>query len=159
MDPTALLGFYMQRLFFHLRCLVISCALLECSVASHADSCVMFHKRAPLRAVCGRVNNILGEKLNNVDLGLTGENGSVLFSTRSDTKGFFSFGSIPKGDYTLHAKAPGYREAEREIRVTSTDEEKCSPKIEVTLGLRVCDTGTHIKGVDKPSDLDSEFRK
>jgi hypothetical protein len=65
----------MQRLFFHLQCLVIGCALLECSVAAHADSCVMFHKRAPMRAVCGRVINIAGEKLNQVELTLTGRNG------------------------------------------------------------------------------------
>jgi hypothetical protein len=149
----------MQRLFFHVQCLVIGFTLLECSVASHADSCVMFHKRAPVRAVCGRIINIAGEKLNNVDLTLTGETGSVLFTTRSDTKGSFSLGSIPKGDYMLHAKAPGYRVAEREIRVTHTDEKKCSPKIDITLGFRYCDTGTQVKGVDKPSDLDSEFRK
>jgi hypothetical protein len=149
----------MQRLFFHLQCLVIGCALLECSVAAHADSCVMFHKPAPMRAVCGRVINIAGETLNQVDLTLTGETGSVLFTTRSDSKGFFSFGSIPKGDYTLHAKVTGYRVAEREIRVTNTGEEKCSPKIDITLGFRVCDTGTYVKGVDKPSDLDSELRK
>jgi hypothetical protein len=149
----------MQKLFFRLHCLVIGCTLLECSVASYADSCVMFHKRAPVRAVCGRVNNIAGEKLNNVDLTLAGETGSVLFTTSSDIKGSFSFGSIPKGDYTLHAEAPGYRVAEREIRVTNTDEKKCSPKIDVTLGFRVCDTGVRVKGVDKPSDLDSEFAK
>jgi hypothetical protein len=149
----------MQRLFSHLQCLVIASALLECSVPSHADSCVMFHKRAPVRAVCGRVINIAGERLNSVELTLTGETGSVLFTTRSDAKGSFSFGSIPKGDYTLHAKAPGYHVAQREISVNHTGEEKCSPKIDVTLGLRVCDTGTHIKGVDKPSDLDSEFGK
>ncbi len=73
--------------------------------------------------------------------------------------GSFSFGSIPKGGYTLHVEATGYYVAEREIRVTSGDEEKCSPKIEVTLGLKVCDTGIYIKGVDKPSDLDSQFGK
>jgi hypothetical protein len=111
----ALLELPMQRLFFHLQCLVIGCALLECSVAAHADSCVVFHKRAPMTAVCGRVINIAGEKLNQVDLTLTGETGSVLFTTRSDSKGFFSFGSIPKGDYTLHAKVTGYHVAEREI--------------------------------------------
>ena len=119
----------MQRLFFHLQCLVIGCALLECSVAAHADSCVMFHKRAPMRAVCGRVINIAGEKLNQVELTLTGETGSVLFTTRSDSKGFFSFGSMPKGDYTLHAKATGYHVAEREIRVTNTGEENARPKL------------------------------
>jgi hypothetical protein len=149
----------MQRLFFRLQSLVLTFALLECSVALHADSCLMFHKRAPVRAVCGRVINIAGEKLNDVELTLTGETGSVLFTTRSDTKGSFSFGSIPNGDYMLHAKAPSYRRAEREIRVTNTDAEKCSPKIEVTLGFQVCDTGIYVKGVDKTSDLDSEFRK
>jgi Carboxypeptidase regulatory-like domain len=123
----------MQRRFFHLQCLVIGCALLECSAASHADSCVMFHKRVPMRAVCGRLINIAGEKLNHVELTLSGETGSVLFTTRSDSKGFFSFGSIPKGDYTLHAKVTGYHVAEREIRVTNTGEEKCSPKIAITV--------------------------
>ena len=73
--------------------------------------------------------------------------------------GYDSFGSISEGDYTLHAKAPGDRVAEREMRVTNADEEKCSPKIDVTLGFRVGDTGTHVKGIDKPSALDSEFRK
>jgi hypothetical protein len=43
--------------------------------------------------------------------------------------------------------------------VTETDEEKCSPKIDVTLGFGSCDAGTYVKGVDKPSDLDSEFRQ
>jgi hypothetical protein len=149
----------MQRLFSHLQCLVIAFALLACSVVSHADSCVMFHKRAPVRAVCGRVINIAGEKLNDVELTLTGETGSVLFTTKSDTKGSFSFGSIPKGNYTLHAKAPSYRVAEREIRVTKADEKKCSSKIDVKLGFGMCDTGTHVKGVDKPSDLDAGFSK
>jgi len=149
----------MQGLFFRLHRLVISCALLECSVASHADSCVMFHKPAPVRAVCGRVTNRAGEKLNNVALTLTGETASVLFTTWSDTKGSFSFSSIPNGDYTLHAETTGYRVAKREIRVTNTDEEKRSPKINVTLGFGSCDTGTYVKGVDKPSGLDSEFRQ
>ena len=148
----------MQGFFFRLECLVIGYALLECSVASNADSCVMFHKRTPVRAVCGRVVNIAGEKPNNVELTLTGGTGSVLLTIWSDTKGSFSFSAVPNGDYTLHAEAPGYRVAKREIRVTNTDEEKCSPKIEVTLGFGSCDTGTYVKGVDRPSDLDSEFR-
>jgi hypothetical protein len=71
----------------------------------------------------------------------------VLFTTRSDSKGSFSFGSIPKGDYTLHVKAPAYRTAEREIRVTNSDEEKSLPKIDVTLGFRRCEASTHVKGV------------
>jgi hypothetical protein len=81
----------------------------------------MFHKRAPVRTVCGRVVNVAGEKLDHVDRTLTGEAGSVLFTTRSDNKGSFSFGAIPKGDYTLHGKAPGYRVAARDIQVTNVD--------------------------------------
>jgi hypothetical protein len=144
----------MQRLSFYLRCLVISCALLDCSSSSHADTCVLFHKRAPVKAVCGRVINIAGEKLDNVELTLPDETGPVLFTTRSDTKGSFSFGLIPKGDYTLHVIAPGYHVVERQIRVTNTNEKKCSPKIDVRLGFDVCDSGTRVTGVDKLSDLD-----
>ena len=147
-----------DRTSFALRLLVLG-ALLQYSAAAHADECLKFHKRAPMRAVCGRVINIAGEKLGTVELTLTTEAGSVFSTTRSDSMGSFSFGSIPKGDYTLHVEATGYYVAEREIRVTSGDEEKCSPKIEVTLGLKMCDTGIYIKGVDKPSDLDSQFGK
>jgi hypothetical protein len=147
----------MQRLFFRLQYLVIGCALLEYS-AAHADTCVMFHKRVPVKAVCGHVINIAGEKLNNIDLTLTGETG-LLLTTRSDAQGSFSFGSISQGDYALHAAAPGYHAADRKLRVTHTNEGKCSPKIEITLGFQVCDTGIRVKGVDKFFDLDSEFGK
>jgi hypothetical protein len=123
----------MQGLFFGLQCLVIGCAFLECSVAAHADSCVMYHKRAQVRAVCGRVINIAGEKLNDVELILTGETGSVLFTTRSDSKGSFSFGWIPKGDYTLNVVVPGYHVAQRGVRVTTSNKGKCSPKIAFTV--------------------------
>jgi hypothetical protein len=51
----------------------------------------MFPKRAPVRAVCGRIINLAGEKLNNVDLTLTGETGSVLFTTRSDQRFFLGW--------------------------------------------------------------------
>jgi hypothetical protein len=116
----------------------------------------MYHKRAPVKAVCGRVTNIAGEKLNDVEITLTGGSDAVLFTARSNAKGSFSFSPIPKGDYTLHVKAPGYHEALRDIRVTRITK-KCSPKIQIRLGFKVCDTGTYINGVDKPSDLDSEF--
>src|SRR6202035_127958 len=98
----------MQRLFFHLQCLVIGWALLECSVASHADSCVMFHKRAPVRAVCGKIVNELGERPDGVELTLATESGSALFTAKTDKRGRFAFGPTPKGDYTLRATAPSY---------------------------------------------------
>ena len=117
----------MQRLFFHLQCLVIGCALLECSVASHADSCVTFHKRAPVRAVWGRVINVAGEKLNNVDLPLTGETGSVLFATRSDTTHLAQFqratiGCMPKRPVTawLSEKCESPTPMRKNARLKST---------------------------------------
>ena len=139
----------MKRRFFPLQCLVIGCTLLQCSTALHANTCFKFHKRAPVKAICGRVMDLTGQRLNNAGLSLTGETGSVLYSTTSDGQGYFSFHSIPKGDYTLHVESPGYYVAEREIRVISASEKKCSPKIEVTLGVQICDTGTYVKGVDK----------
>jgi len=106
-------------------------------------------KRAPVKAVCGRVTNPVGEKLNKVELTLSGEAGAVLFTTSSDNEGRFSFGSIPKGDYLLRAKAPrGYVDTQREIRVIKNNQKRCSPKIEVQLGTGDCTTFTYIKGVD-----------
>lgn len=146
----------MQQVFPCLAVLVVGCVLLQPTVSS-ADSCVMYHKRAPVKGVCGCVSNVAGDKLKNVEITLARDGDSVLFNTRSDSKGSFSFGSIPEGNYTLHIKASGYREVQRDLRV-SRSEKQCEPTIDVKLGLRVCDTGTYVKGVDKPSDLDAGFR-
>ncbi|MGA8271815.1 MAG: carboxypeptidase-like regulatory domain-containing protein [Candidatus Sulfotelmatobacter sp.] len=147
----------MQRLSFRLQCLVIGWSLLQPSVLLQADSCVKFHKRAPVKAVCGRVTNPLGEKLSDVELTVTGETDSVLFTTKSDSAGSFRFRLVPKGDYTLHVEPRlGYIGIQREIRVTKSNEEKYSRKIDITLGTSSCTTGTEVKGVDKPSDLDSK---
>ena len=149
----------MPRLLFRLRWLVLGFAVVRPTIL-HADECVKFHKRAPVKAVCGRVINAAGERLNKVDLTLTGEPGVVLFTASSDKEGRFSFGLIPKGGYLLRAKGPvGYSEVQREIRVTNNNEKRCSPKIEVSLGPGSCSSGTRIKGVDKPSDLESESVK
>lgn len=146
----------MPKLYPFSLSLVIVCALLQSS-PSDADTCVLYHKRAPLKAVCGTVIDPTGERLKDVELTLTDEKGSVAFSTHSDAKGEFSFRLVPKGDYTLNVAAKGYHKAQRDIRVIRTGSQSCHRKIAVTLGVRVCDTGTRIKGIDKPSDLDADF--
>jgi Carboxypeptidase regulatory-like domain len=150
----------MPRLLFHLRCLILGFAFVQCPPILHADECVKFHKRAPVKAVCGRVTNAAGERLTKVDLTLTGETGTALFTANSDNEGRFSFGSIPKGDYLLRAKGPvGYSEVQREMRVTGNNEKRCSPKIEISLGPGSCSSGARVKDVDKPSDLESKLVK
>lgn len=149
---------HVRRLFVCLEVLAIGCVLLWRTV-SGADSCLMYHKRATVNGVCGSVANIAGEKLSDAEITLTGEGGTVLFDTKSDSRGSFSFRSTPEGNYRLHVKATGYREAQRDLRVSHSDENKCKPKIDVKLGFRVCDTGTYIRGVDKPSDLDADSHK
>ena len=152
--------FCMSRLFVHLQWLVLGFAFVHCPTILHADECVKFHKRAPMKAVCGRVTNAAGESLTKVELTLTGETGAALFRASSENEGRFSFGSIPKGDYLLRAKGPvGYSEVQREIRVTKNNRKRCSPKIVISLGPGSCMSGVRIKGVDKPSDLESDLVK
>jgi len=136
--------------------IVIACALFQSSL-SYADTCVMYHKRAPVKAVCGTVIGPTGERLKDVELTITDEKGSVFFSTHPDAKGQFSFRLVPKGDYTLNASTKGLHKAQRDIRVIRTGSHSCHQKIAITLGVSICDTGTRIKGIDKPSDLDAEF--
>jgi Carboxypeptidase regulatory-like domain len=148
----------MQKLSFCLILLAVGCILLQ-PIPAGADTCVKYHKRAPVKRVCGLVVNGVGEKLKDVEITLTGEGNSILFDTKTDNAGTFSFGPIPHGDYTLHVKAHGYHEAQRDLRVNHSKGKKCKSKIDVTLGFDVCDAGTNIKGVDKPSDLDTDFQK
>jgi uncharacterized surface anchored protein len=137
---------------------ILFLAVLVSSTQADADTCVKYHKRAPLKAVCGRVINVAGEKLSDVEFSLTDDKGAVLYTTKSDTKGRFRFESVRKGNYILHATAAGYQATQRDVQVTRETNRKCSPKVEVTLGLSVCSTGTYVKGVDKPSDLDADFQ-
>lgn len=146
----------MVRLFPISWPLLTACVLLQCS-PSNADSCVFYHKRAPVKTVCGTVIDPTGERLTDVELTLTDWKGSLVFRTHSDTKGKFSFRSVPKGDYTLNVAAEGLHKANRDIRVIRTGNRSCHRKIAVTLGVSVCDTGTYIKGIDKPSDLDADL--
>ena len=154
LDPTDLFGGdYVQRLFSQLQCLMIGCALLGCSIAAYADSCVMFHKRAPVRAVCGKIINELGERPEGVKLTLATASGSSLFTAKTDTRGRFDFGPVPKGDYTLRATAPSYLSEQRPIRVTRDRDNTCKAMIEVKLGTSPCRGGIYVKNFDKESDL------
>jgi Carboxypeptidase regulatory-like domain len=123
----------MPRLYRFSWALVIACALLQSSL-SDADTCVLYQKRAPVKAVCGTVIDPTGERLKDVELTLTDEKGSVVFSTHSDAQGRFSFHLVPKGDYTLNAAPDGYHKAQRDIRVIRRSGRSCHQEIAVTLG-------------------------
>jgi hypothetical protein len=135
--------------FSNLRYFVIICALLPWSDGSHAATCVLPSKRAAVSDVCGRVINPAGERLNGVELSLTSESDSATFAVESDGVGSFSFGPVPKGDYTLHATALHYHGAVRQIRVARSSDKPCTGRIVITLGFDVCDTGVRVKGTDK----------
>jgi hypothetical protein len=113
----------------------------------------MFHKRAPVRAVCGKIINEAGEPPDGVELTLTTESGSSLFTAKTDKRGRFAFGPVPKGDYTLRATAPSYLTAQRPIRVTCDRDDICKATIEVKLGTSSCRGGISVKGIDNQSEL------
>jgi Carboxypeptidase regulatory-like domain len=140
-------------------CLTVCILLLQCA-AVRADECVKFYKRAPVPSVCGRIVNIAGETIDGIDVELIDEAGSgSSFWAHSDKKGRFVFNPVSQGDYTMRIDAPGYGKVVRQLRVTQTNDRHCRTQIEVTLGLKVCDTGTFVKGFDKQSDLLKELER
>jgi hypothetical protein len=144
----------MQISFVYIRSVVIGLILLQSVSNCYADTCSKYHKRAPVRVVCGQVSNSLGKRPDGVELTLLTASGTALFTTKADSQGKFAFGQVPKGDYTLRALAPGYTTEERQIHVIDDQGRSCkAPKIEVKLGFRSCDGGIYIRGVDKKSDL------
>jgi len=132
---------------------VVGFILLQFACVCYADTCSKYHKRAPVKSVCGRITNILGQRPDGVGLTLVTESGSVLSSAQVDNHGKFSFTPVPKGDYTLRATAPGYRTEQRQLSVTRDRTKNCKPTIDVKLGFTTCQGGTYIRGVDKKSDL------
>lgn len=144
----------MQTRFSNIRSVAVGLILLHNAGNCFVDTCYKYHKRAPVKSVCGRVSNALGEPPDGVTLTLLTASGSTLVSVQADKKGKFVFEHIPKGDYTLRAIAAGYTTEERQIRLTRDQENSCKhPRIEVRLGFRSCDGGIYIKGIDKASDL------
>ncbi len=143
----------MQRLLPPIRFVALGCILLQSVAARSMDECYKYHKRASVKSVCGRIQNIAGEHPDGVVITLTTSTGVVLSTAHIDDRGGFSFGPVSKGNYLLRATAPGYHTVERDLLVTHDKYKACQPKIEVTLGLRVCDSGTYVKGFDKKSDL------
>lgn len=143
----------MQRQFLYIVSLAFGLILLQPVAARAVDECFKYHKHAEVKSVCGRIDNQLGERPDGVELTLVTNSGSVLSSAKVDAKGRFTFAPVPKGDYLLRATAPGYSTEERELRVTHDRDQKCKPRIEVRLGLKVCSGGTYIRGFDKKRDL------
>jgi len=132
---------------------VVGFILLQSACVGYADTCYKYHKRAPVKSVCGRITNTLGQRPDGIELTLVTESGSVFASAQVDNQGKFAFVPVPKGDYTLRATAPGYRTEERQVSVTHDRTKSCKPNIDVKLGFTTCQGGTYIRGVDKKSDL------
>lgn len=125
------------------------CILLSSIDVSWANTCVDVAERAPVRAVCGRIFNPIGEPVQSAEVSLVNESGATLYIATIGKAGSFSFGALPKGDYTLRATAPGYVPEQRKISVTRGQNQNCKPKIEVKLGLTACGGSTFVKGFDK----------
>jgi len=141
------------------RPLLIAIVAIQLHSSAWQPECVKYHKRARVRAVCGRVTNPAGEFINGAELSLISDCVSSPQVVKSDAKGRFEFTGVPKGNYTLHATSRDYHVADRDIEVISAGSQQCEPAIEIQLGFDVCDTGVFVRGVDKPSDLDSERGK
>lgn len=137
----------------YVRFVALGCILLQSVAAYSVDTCYKYHKRAPVKSVCGRIQDISGARPDGLELTLVTLNGSVLSTAQIDHDGKFIFGPVRKGDYLLRATAPGYQKLERELRVTHDQDKSCKPRIEITLGFRSCDGGTYVSGFDKKSDL------
>lgn len=143
----------MQKQLLFFRFVALAFILLQSVAARSVDTCYKYHKRAPVKSVCGEIHNILGQSPDGVAIALVTSTGALLATAQVDHRGKFVFGPVPKGDYLLRATAPGYLTLERELSVTRNNDKSCKPRIEMTLGFRSCDGGTYVKGFDKKSDL------
>lgn len=140
----------MQICFSRIRSVVIGLILLHTAGNCFVDTCTKYHKRAPVKSVCGRVSNPLGERPDGAELTLLTASGAALLTVKAENNGKFAFGRVSKGDYTLRATAPGYTTEERQIHLTRNQGNSCKQaRIEVRLGFRSCDGGIYIKGVEK----------
>ena len=77
----------MQTRFSNIRSVAVGLILLHNAGNCFVDTCYKYHKRAPVKSVCGRVSNALGEPPDGVTLTLLTASGSTLVSVKADKKG------------------------------------------------------------------------
>ena len=70
--------------------------------------------------VQGVVEGPGGTALATAEISLTNKAGGEPLVTQSDEDGEFIFSKVPRGDYTLHTKLPGFQDGEMSVTVGST---------------------------------------
>jgi hypothetical protein len=117
-----------------------------------------WHKRAPVEAVCGRVVGVTERQLKDVEATLTDVQGSAVFRAHSDARGKFS-SQFPKATtgYMLSRRAPTKPSGKFDSPALVV--QACHRKIAVSLGMSYGHNATYIEGIDKPSDLDADFKR
>jgi hypothetical protein len=103
-----------------------------------ASTCVAPKAMKVSGAVCGKVFDISGASVPNVDILLADTNGAVVSRAHSDSNADFSFPSLPKGAYRVTPPA-GYRMFAGAIEVTSSRATRaCKRPVYVYLGVGDC---------------------
>ena len=115
------------------------------AIPLQADECLAPKNPVPAAVVCGRVVDPVGGIVANVELQLvTGE--TVVAKANADAQGNFMFGPVPKGEYDLTTKVPGWY-LFWPVKVTSSKvSQACKQPLEVKLGIKTCGPFVSKKG-------------
>ena len=115
------------------------------SVDGWSYTCLGPKNPVPAKAVCGRVQNPIGESVSDFDLQVMSKDKTVVGEVRTDSNGNFMFPPLPRGEYDLAVNSNGWR-LFWPVRVTSSKGvNKCTEPLKIRLSL-VCSGSVSKKG-------------
>jgi len=111
------------------------------AIGLSADTCSTAKALKVSGAVCGKVLDVTGALVPNVDLLMVDTNGAEVSGVRSDSNAEFAFPALAKGKYKVSSVSP-WRIFSGAIEVTSSKQTlACKRPVFVYLGVGDCSGG------------------
>ncbi len=124
-------------------------AFALCSVSVGANTCLGPKNPVHASAVCGKVQDPIGESVADLDLQIVDESRTLIAEVHTDAKGSFSFHPLPKGKYHLTTNSPEWHLFWPLLVTASKEAKRCTRPIEINLRLgcpaSVSKKGYHVK--------------
>jgi|SRR5271163_2021054 len=135
----------MRRVLASLQVAVIFAAFAW-SADLRANTCVALPPPKISGPLCGRVMDVSGATIPDVELRMVDKTESIVARTRADSQGDFRFPPVAKGRYRVTTTAEGFLGYIGEIEITS-DKKNCGRPVSVYLTTSSCPGGIN---KDKP---------
>lgn len=132
-------------------CRTVLLATLVCQpFLCSATTCIAL-KKFKIRQVCGQIQTVMGDQVPDAMIQVV-KNGDSSASSRmqSDPEGYFRFGRLDEGEYTIRVEVGGFHPAsqEFEVRRPMKEMQSCSHPLLVLMQVAGCSSVAKVRTKD-----------